>query len=204
MWRRMRSGSQLESFEESRVCPELDTAHPALGDDAKSRFSVFVRAEFEWVWRVLRRVGLSAADADDATQQVFLVAARRGAEVQTRPFLYATAIRIAANARRAMRRRREVPSEGLASLSGQEPPAEDLLEQRRARALLDELLAQLPSDLRRVLVLAEIEQLTAQQIAELESLPAGTVASRLRRARASFYALLEQTQLQHRFDAGSR
>lgn len=204
MWRRMGSGSPLESFEEPRGRIEPDTADTALIDDQKSRFSAFMRAEFEWVWRVLRRVGLSPADADDATQQVFLVASRRGAEVQTRPFLYATAIRVAANARRAMRRRREVPTEGLASVSGHDPPAEDLVEQRRARALLDELLAQLPPELCRVLVLAEIEQLTAQQIAELESLPAGTVASRLRRARATFYALLERTQLGHPFDAGPR
>jgi RNA polymerase sigma-70 factor (ECF subfamily) len=49
-------------------------------------------------------------------------------------------------------------------------------------------------DLRRVLVLAEIEQLSNQQIAELEAMPKGTVASRLRRARAEFYALLEREQ----------
>ncbi|MET0413846.1 MAG: sigma factor-like helix-turn-helix DNA-binding protein, partial [Polyangiaceae bacterium] len=49
-------------------------------------------------------------------------------------------------------------------------------------------------ELRRVLVLSEIEQLTAKQIGELEGLPAGTVASRLRRARGTFDDLLARSQ----------
>jgi DNA-directed RNA polymerase specialized sigma24 family protein len=49
-------------------------------------------------------------------------------------------------------------------------------------------------------VLAEIEELSAQQIAELEVVPAGTVASRLRRARAAFNDLVEQEQQKNPFD----
>jgi RNA polymerase sigma-70 factor (ECF subfamily) len=149
------------------------------------------------VWRVLRRIGLSPADADDATQQVFLVVARRYDEVRVqnpRPFLYGVATRVAANALRGLRRRREEPMEIAAGAAAHEPAPDELLEQRRARALLDELLGHLPAELRRVLVLAEIEQLTAQQIAELEAIPTGTVRSRLRRARATFHALLAQSQ----------
>ena len=71
-----------------------------------------VRAEIGFVWRVLRRLGLSEADADDATQQVFVVAARRKEELQPgkeRSFLYGAAQRVAANRRRSQRRSREVP-----------------------------------------------------------------------------------------------
>jgi DNA-directed RNA polymerase specialized sigma24 family protein len=46
----------------------------------------------------------------------------------------------------------------------------------------------------------EIEQLTALQIAELEGVPTGTVASRLRRARAAFYRLLGEQQHRNPFD----
>jgi RNA polymerase sigma-70 factor (ECF subfamily) len=158
-----------------------------------------VRAEIDFVWRQLRRLGLSRADADDATQQVFLVASRRRDELvagKERSFLYGTAVRVAANARRALSRRREVAEE-----RGSEPPLDAavpsemlpdaMLERRRARALLDALLGQLPAELSRVLVLAEVEQLTTAAIAELEGIPAGTAASRLRRARAAFRELLE-------------
>jgi RNA polymerase sigma-70 factor (ECF subfamily) len=197
----MGSSFELPSPEQDRC--EDEPAAPAPEKDHARNFSALVRAEFEWVWRLLRRVGLSPADAGDATQQVFLVAARRSAEVQgsrARPFLYGTAIRIAANARRTLRRRREVQSDVVSRVASDQPLGDELLEQRRARELLDELLGKLPAELRRVLVLAEIEQLTAQQIAELEAVPAGTVASRLRRARAAFHGLLEQEQHRNPFD----
>lgn len=192
----MRAPSELPSPEPARASAGDDTpARPS--HDSPDQFSAFVRAEFAWVWRLLRRIGLAPADADDATQQVFLVAARRGGDVRggsARAFLYGTALRVAANARRSLRRRQEVPSEAVAELSAHELPPDELVEQRRARALLDALLAKLPPDLRRVLVLAEIEQLTTPQIAELEGVPLGTAASRLRRARAVFFELLEHEQ----------
>ena len=196
-----------------RASPEPSSAEPcgsdddppatAPSDETARSFSALVRAEFEWVWRLLRRVGLSPADADDATQQVFLVAARRQTELEggrSRAFLYGITLRVAANARRALRRRRDAPSEAAGRAASSDPVPDELVEQHRARALLDELLARLPVELRRVLVLAEVEQLTTPQIAELEALPAGTVASRLRRARAAFYALLEQEQHRNPFD----
>jgi RNA polymerase sigma-70 factor (ECF subfamily) len=156
----------------------------------------------DFVWRLLRRVGLSRPDADDAAQQVFLVASRRLPELvpgRERSFLYGTAVRIAANLRRGLRRRRESPEEELPAQSDAVEQPDELLEQRRARAFLDELLGQLPEDLRRVLVLAEIEQLTLAAIAELEQIPAGTAASRLRRAREAFRRLLEAEQHRNPF-----
>jgi RNA polymerase sigma-70 factor (ECF subfamily) len=51
---------------------------------------------------------------------------------------------------------------------------------------LDELLAALSPELRRVFVLANVEQCAIVEIAELEGIPQGTAASRLRRAREQF------------------
>jgi RNA polymerase sigma-70 factor, ECF subfamily len=167
------------------------------------RFEALVHTEVDFVWRVLRRVGLSRPDADDAVQQVFLVASRRLPELlpgKERSFLYGTAVRIAANLRRGLRRRRERPEEELPVQSDAAEQPDELLERRRARAFLDELLAQLPEELRRVLVLAEIEQLTLAAIAELEHIPPGTAASRLRRARETFRKLLEAEQQRNPFE----
>jgi len=63
------------------------------------------------------------------------------------------------------------------------------IDDRRARALLDALLASMPLDLRTVFVLYELEELTMAEIARALDLPAGTVASRLRRAREAFEEL---------------
>jgi RNA polymerase sigma-70 factor (ECF subfamily) len=66
------------------------------------------------------------------------------------------------------------------------PGPDEIVDQKRLLALLDEILAALPDDLRAVLVLYEIEELSTQEIAALLELPSGTVASRLRRAREAF------------------
>jgi RNA polymerase sigma-70 factor (ECF subfamily) len=52
--------------------------------------------------------------------------------------------------------------------------------------ILDAVLADMPDDLREVLVLAEIEEQSAPEVAAMLEIPIGTVASRLRRAREAF------------------
>lgn len=189
-----------------RTPASAPAAAPTPSPADPQRLDDLVQTEVDFVWRVLRRVGLSRPDADDAAQQVFLVASRRLPELaagKERSFLYGTALRIAANLRRGLRRRRESPEEDLPE---QREPSEEqpdeLLERRRARAFLDELLAQLPEELRRVLVLAEIEQLTLAAIAELEHIPPGTAASRLRRAREAFRRLLQAEEHRNPFQRG--
>jgi RNA polymerase sigma-70 factor (ECF subfamily) len=70
------------------------------------------------------------------------------------------------------------------------PTTEQLLDQKRARELLDELFDALDDDLREVLVLQEGEGVSLSEIAELLEIPLGTAASRLRRAREEFRRLL--------------
>ena len=165
-------------------------------------FDELVHRHLDFVWRALRRLGLSASDADDASQQVFMIAARQLAEIppgKERAFLYGTARRIAANARRARLRRREAPSELADELEAFGSQPDERVELERAAALLDDLLEHLPDELRRVLVLAEVEEATVPAIAELEAIPVGTAASRLRRARAAFETLLARVSRRNPF-----
>jgi RNA polymerase sigma-70 factor (ECF subfamily) len=151
----------------------------------------FVRETYAPVWRTLRRFGLSAADADDATQQVFVVVARRFADIELgreRAFLFKTAMNVASKARRSRRRRPEDADPDCGESPDVGPLADDLVERRQARELLDRLLAQMDENLTAVLVLFEIEGLTMAEIAEALDVPPGTVASRLRRARAELEA----------------
>jgi RNA polymerase sigma-70 factor (ECF subfamily) len=161
-----------------------------------------VHRHLDFVWRALRRLGLSPSDADDASQQVFMIAARQLAQVpagKERAFLYGTARRIAANARRKQRRRREAPGKLADELEAFGALPDERVELERAAALLDDLLGQLPEELRRVLVLAEVEEASVPAIAELEAIPVGTAASRLRRARAAFEKLLERVARRNPF-----
>jgi len=144
------------------------------------------------VWRSLRRFGVPTASVEDATQQVFLTFASRLTEVwphKERPFLLATALRVASNARRALARSREVPSDAADSTPGAEPDPEEMLEWKERRRRLDQVLDALPFEQRSVFVLFELEGFSMLEIAESFAIPLGTVASRLRRARRRFQAL---------------
>jgi RNA polymerase sigma-70 factor, ECF subfamily len=157
-------------------------------------------AYYRDVWAVLRRLGVPPEGLADATQHVFLVAAskleiiRSGSE---RAFLISIAVRTAANARRAKkaRRARQV-DEDSANFPGTAPPADELVEQRRLRLLLDRALERLAPELREPFVLFELEGLTLDEIAETLAIPRGTVASRLRRARELFLATAKRLEAQ--------
>jgi RNA polymerase sigma-70 factor (ECF subfamily) len=163
--------------------------------DARS----MVLLHFDFVWRLLRRLGVEEADADDAAQQVFLVATRRTATIapgSERAFLYGTALRMAATLRRNLRRRRRWVETRSADCASPEGTPHDELERRQALALLDEVLNELSDDLRVVFVLSELEELTTPEVASLVGVPTGTVASRLRRARKEFSTRLRRMQAQ--------
>lgn len=138
-----------------------------------------------FVARVLRGAGTPAAEVDDAVQRTFIIAARRQADVRAgaeRSFLLQTALNVAAHARRSAARRREAPASELPELVDAATP-EQLTSLKHDRALLERVLAELPAELRSVLVLSEVEELSRDEIAAFLAIPPGTVASRLRRAR---------------------
>lgn len=164
-------------------------AQPA--GEATDRLRVIVDEHGDFLWRSLRRLGVCEADLADAAQQVFLVVAARLAEIRIgceRAFLFQSALRVAANVRRTRRRRREVPEEELYERDDNAPGPESYADYRRRRAQLDAILESLSLDVRAVFVLSELEGLSMSEIAGLLGIPAGTVASRLRRARVQFDA----------------
>lgn len=156
----------------------------------EERVGQTVAEHYEFVWRSLRRLGVLEASADDAAQQVFCVYAKRVRDVlpgKDKTFLFGVVLRVAQSVRREHQRRAEVnDDDAMAAISTTEAGPDERLDEERARAVLDAVLAELPIDLRAVFVLYEIEELTMAEIATMLELPPGTVASRLRRARACF------------------
>jgi RNA polymerase sigma-70 factor (ECF subfamily) len=139
-------------------------------------------------------------DADDVLQEIILVTARRLPEVppgREGAFLFATAFRVASERRRRRESRREVGDDALLESEDPALAPDSLLDRARARALLDRVLADMPTELRAVFTLYEIEEMTMAEIADLLSLPPGTVASRLRRAREQFEREVSRLQIEH-------
>jgi RNA polymerase sigma-70 factor (ECF subfamily) len=157
--------------------------------DREARLRWMVDEYIDFVARVLRNAGTPAAEIDDDVQRTFIAAARRLDDVRPgaeRSFLLQTALYVAAHARRTVARRREVAAEEAPEQVDTAQTPEQLTDQKRARQLLDRVLAEMDGDLRTVFVLYEFEELSMAEIADALSIPRGTVASRLRRARNDF------------------
>jgi len=180
----------------SILAPEPST-HAAAPTGAE-----LVQVHFDFVWRLLRRLGLSPEDADDAAQQVFMTATQKLERItpgNERTFLYGVALRVCSNLRRKVYRHREGSVDELGEIADEHATPDEAAQLRDARALLDEILASFPEELRRVLVLAHIEQFELSEIASAEGIPQGTAASRLRRARALFAERLAERREKNPF-----
>jgi len=157
---------------------------------AGERLARLFRDHLDVVWRTARRFGLSSAEAEDAAQQVFLVASKRLPDIPTdaeRSFLVGAAINVARTMLRSKLRKREDLVEEHDAMDGR-PNPEELLGRARACAAADRIVASMPEDLRVAFVLFELEEMTMIEVSEVLGIPAGTVASRIRRARDVFRA----------------
>jgi RNA polymerase sigma-70 factor (ECF subfamily) len=165
------------------------------------RLRQVVDQHYDALWRTLRYLGIPEASVDDAAQRALCILARRLDDIvpgSERSFLFATAIRVASDARRAARRNPSEPAERIDAFPAAGSNPEELLDQRRAQETLREIVNAMPPDLAAVFVLFEIEELTLSEIAGVLGIPTGTAASRLRRARASFHAIVKRRQASER------
>lgn len=152
-----------------------------------------------WAVPVLRwcaRLGGPRIDPEDAAQDVFERVVRRLDSVRdpaTLPaWLFAITRRVVIDHRRRAWLRRWVPGSVPDVADPRAHPTDDADTARVVRDVLDVL----PRDLREVLVLTDLEERTADEVAALTGLPVGTVKSRLRRARARFEALARRRGLE--------
>ncbi|HET6585484.1 MAG TPA: sigma-70 family RNA polymerase sigma factor [Nannocystaceae bacterium] len=151
-------------------------------------FEELYRKHYGFVWRSVRRLGVSDPELDDVVQEVFVVVHRRLHEFEGRSaittWLFGIAYRTVSDHRRknAARLRREAEAG-----SGRPPTEPDQrLSRRQAVGVLDGLLAELDDEKREVLVMADIVKMTANEIAEITGANPNTVSSRLRAARKTF------------------
>ncbi len=175
-----------------------DSPGAAVGD---ARLRAVIDEHADFIWRTLRRLGLPPEAADDAAQRVFIVASRRLTDIvpgAEGAFLFQTAVHVASRARRAHGRRREDLQEDPArEIVDAGPGADELVDRKHARALLDEALDAMDLDARAVFILFELEGKAIAEIAAMLDVPMGTVGSRLRRARAEFDAFIKRVQARH-------
>lgn len=157
-----------------------------------SHFTATYRKEQARVSRLVRRLGVPPADVEDAVQDVFLALHSRFHQLDRSAGLHlwlaAAALRVCSNRRRGVLRQsvslrldRELDVEDIVD-SRQILPDERTADNQRRR-LLAQAIALLDANRQRVYVLAELEERTAEEVAQLTGASRNTVSSRLRIAR---------------------
>ena len=146
------------------------------------------------------------ADARDLAQDAFIRVYRAWRSFQPGTSFLSWVYRIVTNLHRDELRRRkgrfyeELPEDNVPQdFGGQRPlavtPIDDYVE-RQLGAPLSRALGQLSTEQRQVVILADIEEYSYQEIAEIMGCSIGTVRSRLHRARALLRRLIERAQEQ--------
>lgn len=146
-------------------------------------FAELYKAQYGLVWSAVHRLGVPREAADDAVQDVFVIAYRRWFERTgdtPRPWLYGITRRVAANYRRsALRRARK--SSVLAQQAGLESGFENRL---AAATELARFLQGLSARDRELFMLGEIEAWTGPEVAAALGMKASTAYDRLRTLRS--------------------
>jgi RNA polymerase sigma-70 factor (ECF subfamily) len=172
--------------------------------DPDIRMRTVVDQNTDFVARTLRRAGVPSADLDDEIQRTFIVVAERLERVEPgaeRAYLYQVANNVAWHARRGLARRREILAEDPPETIEAFQTPEYLAHRKGMRQIVDGILETMPAALRQVFLLYEVEGMSLVEIAEQLRVARGTIASRLRRARALFRKDVAAIQLAWDLDA---
>lgn len=140
----------------------------------------------DFVWRSLQHLGVRNADLEDLGQEVFVTVHRKLGTFDGRSKLTTWLFGICLNLVQRHRRRAYLRLEFLHA----EPPErvdpetpDSRYATEEARVRLARLLEKLSPERRATFVLFEVEGVSCEEIAELTSVPVGTVYSRLHLAR---------------------
>ena len=148
-----------------------------------------------FVFRVAFSVLRDHHDAEDAAQETFLRVLRHRSELtqirEPRAWLARIAFRIALNKYKSRRARTEDPAEVLAELESKDVPPEEMVQRSEMQTLLAKLIATLPGDLRDVVRLSTVEELSSAEIGNILEIPENSVRTRLHRARQLLKEKLE-------------
>lgn len=184
-----------------RAATDDGASAPPDGDPTASLAQIY-QQHFDFVWRSARRLGVPPSAVDDVVQDVFLVVHRQLSAFEGRSsmktWLFGILRNIVLRQRRSWARRgREEELEAEQVEGAQTAPDQEVAD-RQARLVLLRLLGELGEEKRAVFVLAELEQMSAPEIAEAMGVKLNTVYSRLRLARAEMERALERHRARER------
>ena len=168
---------------------------------ASARFAELYRSEHDFVWRCMLRLGFHKHEADDLTQDVFLVVHRRLDDVDNRrpirAWLHGIAWRVGRDYRRGNDRRGRRMALFSANPTNSAHPydLEDEVARREAGELVSCFLESVDAMTREIFVLYELEGFHGSEIASALGLNVNSVHGKVRRGRKRFETFVRRRRL---------
>ena len=157
-------------------------------------FPQLVETYYAALYRFALSLAKNSSDAGDLTQQTFFVWATKGSSLRdgskVKSWLFTTLYREFLRGRR--RGGRMVAIDDLAPAEQEIPDVETDLVSKMDAPLIMDALQEVDEAFREPLTLFYLQDLSYLEIAEILSIPIGTVMSRLSRGKAQLRALLAQ------------
>ncbi|WJF91422.1 RNA polymerase sigma factor [Paraburkholderia bonniea] len=187
-----------EDFTESLALAGAGTGTGSTAAEREKLFRELVGQHGKRLYHfVLRRIG-SVFDAEELTQQAFVEAAKayetyRG-EAKLSTWLYGIAMNLVRNHLNRCPERRykfESADESMFDGAGHESESlESTVGRKQQFKLLWQELGDLPAEMREVLMLVGVKEMSYEEASVMLSIPVGTVRSRLSRARSTLRSKL--------------
>jgi RNA polymerase sigma-70 factor (ECF subfamily) len=173
--------------------PQVEGSEPGAWD---ARHEEFVQTHLKRIFSIVYRILGNVEDAQDVTQEVFIRALQRRDQLKDLDKAAHWLSRIASNAAiDHLRRKKRITWTELDEPLQNTLPAgaessEDLLLRSERRAQLQSVLDQLTPRERAALILRDVEDLPAEEVARLLNCGKATVRSHIANARAKFKRLM--------------
>jgi len=153
---------------------------------------------FDQLYNFAHWLTRDTAEAEDLVQETYAKALRGFSSFQAGTNFRAWMYRILRNSFLSSRTglKATVPlddEEHESALARDDSTPESVLLQQASRERVQQALEELPVHFREILLLCEVEEMSYQEISEALGIPAGTVMSRLFRARKALRKLLQPT-----------
>jgi RNA polymerase sigma factor (sigma-70 family) len=177
--------------DDDRQPAEIDVDALARGDAAA--LDAFYRELFEPVYAfAFWRVGGQRQDAEDVTQETFLIALRTIKSFERRASLQSWVCGIAKNLARARRRTHDRDDAPELDTVATEPLAESVVARGETQAIVGAALSELPPHYQRALVDKYVHDRSFEEMARAENRSAKAVESTVQRAKGALSAALRR------------
>jgi len=181
--KRREMGDSGNSADTTRSGPTADTPSPAPDIPAELRIQQLVSDHYQSVYRYAFRLSGSADDAEDLTQQAFMIAQQKLHQVREVDKVDRWLFVVLRSCFLKSKRRQRPTNAAAIELNVDEIPAKSAdtidIDQERLQLVINDL----PENARVVVMMFYFEQLSYKEIAASLEVSIGTVMSRLSRAK---------------------